>query len=162
MKKIISILTLLFLITIITGCDHQTTSEKDTNQVNKKAKANSPIDSYSSNIQTAEKLEIYYFHRTARCNTCNTIGQYVKETIEQKYDDQIKNEKIYYQELNIDLAENKEIADKYQASGSSLYINRIIDGQDNIEQDTNVWRLSNNEAQLKNYLEEKINSYLDL
>lgn len=112
--------------------------------------------------QPADKLEVYYFHRTARCYSCKTIGQYVKEVMETEYSEEIQNGLIDFKELNVELPENKELAQKYQASGSSLFINRIIDDTDNIEQDTNVWRLLNNETRFKSYLTDKINSYLGI
>lgn len=116
----------------------------------------------SSAEAVADKLEVYYFHSTARCYSCKTIGQYINETMLGKYDDQLKNGKIDYREMNVDLPENKEIARKYRATGSSLFINRIKDGQDNIEPDMNVWRLLGDEASFKSYLENKINSYLGI
>lgn len=150
MKKIFSLFLLLFLLITISGCNKQTSAVQN--------------DKYpmSSMEQTADKLEIYYFHRTARCYSCKAIGQYTKETIESKYGEQIKNGVIDFRELNVESVENQEIARKFRASGSSLFINRIINGQDNIEQDTNVWRLLNNEDQFKKYLEDKINLYLNI
>lgn len=108
----------------------------------------------------ADKIEVYYFHRTQRCYSCNTLGQYVKETIEQKFSEETKNNIIDFREINVDLPENKDVAIKFQASGSSLFVNAIKNGQDNISQDTNVWRLLNNKSQFKNYLANKINSFL--
>jgi len=159
MKKIFSLIFLLFLLVIITGCNKQTSITQNNNLT----KTNN-INNYSmsSAEQVAEKLEIYYFHRTARCYSCKIIGQYTREVIEQKYSEQLKNGAIDFRELNVELSENKEIAKKYQASGSSLFINRIINNGDNIEQDTNVWRLLNNENQFKDYLENKINFYLGM
>ena len=49
---------------------------------------------------------------------------------------------------------------KYKASGSSLFINAIKDGVDNIEEDVTVWRLVTNEDQYINYLQNKINNLL--
>jgi len=109
---------------------------------------------------SADTLEVYYFHRTQRCYSCNTVSQYAKETIEQKFSEEIANNIIDFREINVDLPENKEVAIKFQASGSSLFINDIKNGQDNISQDANVWRLLNNKSQFKNYLENKINSLL--
>ena len=109
---------------------------------------------------SADKLEVYYFHRTQRCYSCITLGQYIKETIEQKFFEEMKNGKIDFREINVDLPENKDVAIKFQASGSSLFINAIKDGQDDIDQDTNVWRLLNSKPQFENYLTNKINSLL--
>jgi hypothetical protein len=49
---------------------------------------------------------------------------------------------------------------KYRAGGSSLYTNAIIAGSDNIEEDTAVWRLVNNEKQFLDYFEAKIKKML--
>lgn len=157
MKKIFSTFLLLFLLIIITGCNKQTSIIQNNNTNN----TNQEVISKTNKV-ISDKLEIYYFHRTARCYSCKTIGQYVREVVEEKYGEQIENKIIDFRELNVELPENKGIAIKYQASGSSLFINRIIDGKNNIEQDVNVWRLLNNEIQFKNYLENKINSYLGL
>lgn len=110
--------------------------------------------------ESADKIEVYYFHRTQRCYSCLTLGQYLKETIEQEFSEEIKSGRIDFREINIDLPENKDMAIKFQASGSSLFVNAIKDGQDNINQDTNVWRLLSNKVQFKNYLENKINLFL--
>lgn len=147
MKKIFSLIFLFLLLVIITGCNEQTSKTQNNNSSKTNNINNYPM---SSAEQVAEKLEIYYFHRTVRCYSCRTVGQYVREVIEQKYTKQLKNGVIDFRELNVELLENKEIAKKYQASGSSLFINRIINNRDNIEQDTNVWRLLNNENQFKN------------
>ena len=108
----------------------------------------------------ADKLQVYYFHRTQRCYSCLTIGKYIKETIEDNFADEIKNGSIDFQEINVELPENREVAKKFQASGSALFINAIRNNQDDISQDTNVWRLVANENQFKSYLENKLNSLL--
>ena len=110
---------------------------------------------------SADKIEVYYFHRTQRCYSCNILSQYVKETIEQKFSEEIKNGKIDFREINVDLSENKDVARKFQASGSSLFINAIRNEKDDISQDTNVWRLLGNKSQFQNYLTNKINSLLE-
>ena len=74
----------------------------------------------------------------------------------------MKSGQIDYREINVDLPENKEVARKFQASGSSLFINRIKDGQETIEQDTNIWRFLSDEAGFKSYLADKIKSYLGI
>lgn len=110
----------------------------------------------------AEKLQVYYFHGTSRCVSCLKIGEYINKTMTEYYTEQIYNQVIDYREINADLPENKEVAKKFKASGSSLYINRIIGGKDNIEPDPAVWKLLNNEVNFKNHLKEKIDGYLGL
>jgi len=110
--------------------------------------------------KSADKLEVFLFHSTQRCTSCITIGKFARETVNEYFQSELRDEKIEFREINIDLSENKELARKFQASGSSLFINAITDGKDDISQDTNVWRLLNDENQFKNYLKDKLNNFL--
>jgi len=110
--------------------------------------------------QSADKVQVYLFHATQRCTTCIAIGKLAGETIAEYFQPETRDGKIEFKEINIDLPENKELAKKFQASGSALYINAIKDGQDNISEDINVWRLTTNEVQFKGYLKDKLNNLL--
>lgn len=110
--------------------------------------------------KSAEKIQVFLFHPTQRCINCITIGKYAKETVEQKFPAELKAGKIEFKEINIDLSENKELANKFKATGSSLFINSIVDGKDNIQLDNQVWRLTYDEQKFISYLSDKINSLL--
>lgn len=159
MKKFLISLMLLLATVVFTGCENASSA------LDNRAVENKNVASDQANVNTeivADKLEIYYFHRTARCRSCMAIGRLVNETMIDRYSHEIKNGKIDYRELNIDDSENGEIVQKFKATGSSLFINRIINGQENIEQDTDVWRLLSDEIVFKQHLEGKINSYLNI
>jgi len=111
-------------------------------------------------VKPAEKIQVFLFHSTSRCSSCITAGKYAKETVEQKFSEELKSGKIEFREINVDLPENKEVATKFKASGTSLFINSIIDGQDNIKEDTQVWRLIYNEHGFVSYLTDKLNKLL--
>ncbi len=82
------------------------------------------------------------------------------ETVYEYFQPELRDGKIEFREINIDLPENKALAQKFQASGSALFINAIYNGQDNINEDTRVWRLTQDEVQFKSYLKDKINNLL--
>jgi len=105
----------------------------------------------------AEKIQVFVFHNTHRCSSCIAVGKLAGETVNEYFQPELQQGKIEFREINIDLPENKELASKFQASGSSLYINAIIDGQDNIAEDITVWQLINQESKFKNYLKNKLN-----
>jgi thioredoxin-related protein len=163
MKKIL-ILPLLLIIFIISGCGNKDDKsmvysfDEDGTMTVKPVKD----EKEENEIKKAEKLEIYYFHRNARCVSCNLMEEMVKNLIDGQYAGQVENGKIDFKSLNVESAENKEIALKYKASGSALFINRIIDGDDNIENEANAWRYLNNESNFNRYLGAKIDSYLGL
>ena len=123
-------------------------------------------DNLPSNIQNseekqpAEKIEVVHFHATQQCWSCITVGEYALKTIKERFPDEYKNGVIIYKDINGELAENRDLVMKYRAGGSSLYTNAIIAGSDNIEEDTAVWRLVNNEKQFLDYFEAKIKKML--
>ena len=128
---------------------------------------NASVESAGSNAseaqvaKPAEKIQVFVFHSTNRCYSCVLLGQLTKKTVEQKFPDELKSGKIEFKEINVDLPQNKEVVAKFKAVGSSLFINPIIDGQDNIEADVQVWRLVSNEQGFISYLSEKIKGFLD-
>jgi hypothetical protein len=67
---------------------------------------------------------------------------------------------VAFLEINGELPENRDTVIKYQARSSSLFINVIRGEQEEISEDTAVWRLVNNQAQFSNYLETKLNTLL--
>ncbi len=111
-------------------------------------------------ISKAEKVQVFLFHSTQRCVTCIAIGKLARETVDEYFKSELLDDKIEYREINIDSPENKLLAQKFQASGSSLFLNAIYDGKDQIFEDFNVWRLTHDETKFKNYLKGKLNNLL--
>ena len=117
----------------------------------------SPKPSQTSiNDQKADKVEVFLFHATQRCPTCIRIGQLAKATVEERFSEQLNSGKIEFREINIDLSENKALAEKFRAGGSALFINAIKNEQDNITEDTMVWQLAGETVKFKDYLSCKI------
>ncbi|MFH1601653.1 MAG: nitrophenyl compound nitroreductase subunit ArsF family protein [Candidatus Shapirobacteria bacterium] len=108
----------------------------------------------------ADKIEVIHFHGTHQCWSCITVGEYALQTIKDKFPEEYQSGKIVFKDINGELPENKEIVIKYQARGSSLFINAIRGEKDNISEDTTVWRLISDEDGFVTYLEKKINKLL--
>lgn len=150
-KKIISFIFLILAVTALAGCS-QNSANSDKSGVQVSAENSKP---------KVEKIEVINFHATQRCVSCSTLGKYSEETIYEFFQSELRDGIIDFQSINVDLSENREIAKKYQASGSSLYINAIYEGQDHIEEDVRVWRILSDEQQFKVYLKNKINGLLN-
>jgi len=111
----------------------------------------------------AAKVQVFLFHATQRCPTCIRIGKLAQATVEERFPKELKSGKIEFREINIDLPENKALAEKFKATGSALYINSIKNGQDNIVEDTMVWQLASGyEIKFKDYLSNKLNTILEI
>ena len=70
-------------------------------------------------------IEVFDFHSTNRCVTCKAIEANTKHTLETFFAEELKNGKITFQIVNIDKDENYELAKKFKASGTSLFLNII-------------------------------------
>lgn len=145
MKKLFKISITLIILLSLSACSVATgESDNSTKKIEKKA----------------EKIEIINFHATYQCYSCVYIGDMMFKIIEEKFKEDYQSGKIIFKKINVDKSENKDIVNKYQARGSSLFFNIIIDGQENISEDTNVWRLVGNDQSFQNYIIKKINDQL--
>jgi hypothetical protein len=90
-------------------------------QTNKKADAKSTV---------AAKVEVYYFHFTRRCNTCESVESNAKLAVESLYADKVKTGEYSFKGLNLDDATSKAIAEKLGVGGQTLLVvcgNKKID-----------------------------------
>lgn len=110
--------------------------------------------------QKADRIEIIHFHATQQCYSCKTVGEYGLKTIKEKFPEEYKNGTIIFRDINGELPENKDMVMKYRASGSSLFVNAIRNGEDNIEEDTTVWRLISDENKFIDYFQDKLGKFL--
>lgn len=78
------------------------------------------------------KVEVIDFHSTHRCMTCNAIEANTKYTLNTFFADEMANEKITLKIVNVDLDENSTVAEKFEATGTSLFLNVIVDGKETI------------------------------
>lgn len=70
----------------------------------------------------SEKIEVYYFHYSRRCVTCNTVESEAKKHLETLYPELVKDGKITFASINLEEANSKAIAEKCKATGQSLLV----------------------------------------
>lgn len=150
-KKISFVILLLLTVFVLASCSSQETKQKKTLNDTKAETQNEP---------PADKIVVVHFHGTNQCWSCVTIGDYALETIKTSFPEEFENKIIEFKEINGELPENKNLVQKYQARGSSLYINKIVAGKDNIQEDTTVWRLVTNKNNFQSYFEDKLANLL--
>jgi len=158
-KNFLLLCYIVGLTIILSGCGNSNAQVNNTND-NSNSISQSRDLPMSKAGQAAEKIEVVHFHATQQCWSCKTVGEFALKTIKDKFPEDYKNGTIVFKDINGELPENRDLVIKYQASGSSLFINAITNGQDKIEEDVNVWRLINNESQFVNYFENKLKTLL--
>jgi hypothetical protein len=73
-------------------------------------------------VSEADKVEVYYFHFTRRCMTCNAVEKESKVALETLYPKQMEAGTITFVEINLDEDGSKAIAEKVKASGQALLV----------------------------------------
>jgi hypothetical protein len=67
-----------------------------------------------------EIIEVYYFHNTRRCATCEAVESVTISTLEESYPEQMKKGTITFQSLNIEDDVNKSLVRQLNVSGQTL------------------------------------------
>ncbi len=80
--------------------------------------------------QSVSKIEVLDFHSAHRCMTCNAIEANTKYTLNTYFSKELKEDKITFQVINVDEKKNERIAEKFEASGTSLFLNVIKNGKE--------------------------------
>lgn len=93
---------------------------------------NSQKSKTQSSTQTNQQdaVEVIYFHGKQRCVTCNAIEKSTKEVLDKEFAEQMKDGKVVFKIIDISTEEGEEIADKYEVTWSSLFINQWKDGKE--------------------------------
>jgi len=89
--------------------------------------------------ETANRVDVIYFHAVQRCVTCRCFEQHISSVIDKYYEDALNSGKLTYKVLNVGATENKEIATRYGAVGSQMFINVVIKGVDDIKDIQDIW-----------------------
>ena len=78
-------------------------------------------------VSKAAKVEVYYFHFTRRCVTCQAVETETKTAISALYPAQAKKGLITFKAVNLDEKKSEALAKKCKAEGQALLV--ISDGK---------------------------------
>lgn len=111
--------------------------------------------------KSISKIEVFDFHSTHRCMTCNAIEANTKYTLNTYFAPELKEEKITFQVVNVDKKENEKIAEKFEATGTALFLNVIKNGKETQINLTNfAFMNGNNQEAFSEELKTKIETEL--
>lgn len=66
------------------------------------------------------KIQVYYFHLSRRCATCQAVESESKKALEALYPEKIENGELTFLSVNIEEDENKALAESLEVSGQTL------------------------------------------
>ncbi len=77
-----------------------------------------------------DRVEVIYFHGKQRCTTCQSIEQGTREVMAENFGEDMKTGKVVFRVVDISEKEGEEVADRYEVTWSSLFVNRWKDGKE--------------------------------
>lgn len=116
----------------------------------------------STDVKQADRIEVLYFHGAQRCVTCKAIESNTKALLDSLYSNEIASGKIVYKIIDISQKENEEVADKYEVTWSSLFVNRWKNGTEEVNNMTEFGftNAKSNPDSFKNGIKSKIDELL--
>ena len=77
---------------------------------------------FAVNPAPVAKIEVYYFHFTRRCTTCQNVENVSRKAVETLYPEKIKKGEISFQSVNLDEKAGEALGTKYKIEGQTLII----------------------------------------
>jgi len=108
----------------------------------------------TANITNTNNIEVYYFHYTRRCATCNAVENVSKEAITELY-----GNKVTFTSFNLDEEKGKNKGKELEVSGQTLL---IVAGDTKINiTNEGFMNARNNPEKLKEIIKEKIDGMME-
>lgn len=92
---------------------------------------NNPRKTAVSDPQS-DGVEVLCFHGAQRCATCIAIENGAKEVVETQFADLIEEGKVRFRIIDLMQSEGEALADKYEVTWSSLFVNKWQDGKETV------------------------------
>lgn len=120
LKHIVTVLLLIFVVVSIAYAVVREVREATSRDV--KPIAINPTINPNEVDQAFKKVVVYYFHTTARCDSCKTIEAYSHEVVTTKFKKELDNGTVEWQVINIDRPEHQHFIQDYQLTAMSLVL----------------------------------------
>lgn len=107
-------LSLLIVASLLAACTGQ-------------AQSNNKVTASARNVK---QLEVVYFHSEHRCKTCLEIEKQTRAVLDKHFAKEVKSGGIILKTYNVDEKANLTICQKFDAFGSSLFLNKVAGGKE--------------------------------
>jgi beta-glucosidase/6-phospho-beta-glucosidase/beta-galactosidase len=79
---------------------------------------------------SVNKIEVIDFHSSHRCTTCKAIESGAEYTIQKYFATEVKEGKMTFLTVNVDDEKNSAMAENFEAAGTALFLNVIVNGKE--------------------------------
>lgn len=103
-------------------------------------------------------IELLYFHRTDRCQSCNNAEQFARDTLGTYFPGEVKSGTLSIQ--SIDYQKDKAMAEKYDVNMQGLKLKITRNGQETVKDLSEIWAYVRDKNAYMSYLQDVLNKEL--
>jgi hypothetical protein len=137
-----SILCTVFLLVLAAGCTGTVPAQPGL----------TPVPSLTPLNYTANSTELVFFHPVPGCDSCERVGLLANETVNTYFGPEVGAGKITFRDVNLNLPENRGIANQYGAYTESLWIGEYNETGFHATEILDIWYYAYNREEYMNYL----------
>jgi len=106
-------------------------------------------------------VTVYYFHATARCQTCRAIEANADEALHDAFGPQLADGTLAWRPLNVEAPENRHFIDDFQLTSRDIVVvRRRPDGSRDWHRLDRTWALAHDKAAFIHYVEGEVGAAL--
>ena len=80
-------------------------------------------------VKKTTPTEVYYFHFTRRCVTCQTVEKIAEQAVNEFFPGAVKRGDVFFKSVNIEEKGNKDLIKRLKVEGQSLL---IVNGKEQV------------------------------
>jgi thiol-disulfide isomerase/thioredoxin len=109
-------------------------------------------------VKKSNPTEVYYFHFTRRCATCQTVEKVAQQAVNEFFPEEVKRGDVTFKSVNIEEKENDALVKKLKVDGQSLL---IVNGKNQVNiVDKGFMYAMNEPDKLKAIVKANVEKYL--
>lgn len=112
----------------------------------------SPVPSLTPQNHTVSSIELVFFHPVPGCDSCERVGLYANETVTTYFSPERAAGKIRFRDVNLNLPENRGIAERYGAYTQSLWIGKYDESGFHATEIVEIWYYAFNREDFMQFL----------
>lgn len=119
-----------------------------------------PAAEAGSEVSRGTRVIVYSTHATLRCVTCNTIERLAKQTVEDRFADELAAGRVAWRIVNFQ--EDEVFADRYDIASSCVVVAGMRgDDETGFKRLDEVWTKVDDPAAFSDYISDAIQGFLE-
>lgn len=125
------------------------------------AAATDSTESAASEAPLANHVQVYYFHRTLRCDTCLKFEAYADEALRSHFAEELSDRRLVWSVLDLDDESSATLVDAYDIFESSLVVSAVEAGEERSwEKLEAIWGLVGDKPSFLSYIQSEVEARL--